>query len=124
MNKIEDLYWKIHYTLLDWRNEVKWAWQRVFRGYDDTAYWCLNDYLAKIINQVTFKLVNEGSGHPTKLTEKKWKNILNQISFGFGSYLEIQSGFYDEKDPEYKRLEREFQKGLELFCKYYNNLWD
>jgi hypothetical protein len=30
-------------------NEIKWAWQRVFRGYDDTIYWGFDGYLEQII---------------------------------------------------------------------------
>lgn len=117
--------YRLKYLLIEkpiW--EIKMAWQRVFRGYDDNANWDLESYLADIINKVTLHIAEHGSGHPDKLTEKKWKEILYQISFGFGSYIEMRSGVYSFRDKEYKRLEKEFKKGMELFCKYFPNLWD
>jgi inhibitor of KinA sporulation pathway (predicted exonuclease) len=30
-------------------NEIKWAWQRVVRGYDDRVYWGFDGYFLKII---------------------------------------------------------------------------
>lgn len=29
--------------------EIKWAWQRVVRGYDDRVYWQFDDYFIQII---------------------------------------------------------------------------
>ena len=29
--------------------EIKWAWQRVFKGYDDTVFWDLDVYFLRII---------------------------------------------------------------------------
>lgn len=104
--------------------EIKFAWQRVFRGYDDSANWNLETYLADLINKITLDMAENGCGYPNGLNEKKWKEILQQISFGFGSYLEMSSGVYSFKDKEYKRLEKEFKKGLKLFTEYYGNLWD
>ena len=117
--------YRLKYLLIEqplW--EIKLAWQRVFRGYDDTMSWNLETHLADLINKITLDMADNGHGHPDKLTEKKWKEILQQISFGFGSYMEMRSGCYTFKDKEYKRLEKEYKKGMELFAKYFPYLWD
>lgn len=124
MTKIEGLYWRIYYTVIEWKFEIRCGWQRLFRGYDDTVKWNLETHLANLIQEVTTWIAEKGSGHPCELTEEKWKEILQQISFGFGSYLEMRSGFYTYEDSEYKRLNKEFKKGMKLFSKYYGNLWD
>jgi hypothetical protein len=124
MTKIEGLYWRIYYTIKDWMYEVKWAYQRVFRGYDDLATWNLESHIAELVNKVTLDMADNSVGYPNGLTEKKWKEILQQISFGFGSYIEMRSGFYLSTDPEYKRLKKEFHKGMVLFAKHFGSLWD
>ena len=58
------------------------------------------------------------------MTEQKWKQILLDISFGFGSYLEIRSGNYLFNDKEFKRLKKEYENGLKLFIKWHQYLWD
>lgn len=124
MNIIEKIYWRTYYTIKDFIYEIKYAYQRVVRGYDDRITWGLEEELAKIINKVTFNLAENSYSYPNGLTEKKWKEILQQISFGFGSYIEMRSGMYTFKDKEYKQLEKDFKKGMKLFVKYYGNLWD
>ena len=108
MNKLIGLYYRIEFKLDRMMYEIKYAFQRVFRGYDDTVGWNLESHLADLINKVTLDMAENSSGYPNGLTEKKWKEILQQISFGFGSYLEMRSGVYLIKDVEYKRLNKEF----------------
>jgi hypothetical protein len=44
--------------------EIKYAWQRVFRGWDDKATWNLNYYLANIIPQILKELKKGKMGIP------------------------------------------------------------
>lgn len=105
--------------------EIKYAFQRVFCGQDETFWWDLESSLADLINKGTFEMAEKACGYPDKVgSEKKWKEILQQISFGFGSYLEMRSGVYTFEDKEYKRLEKEYKKGMELFSKHFGSLWD
>lgn len=57
--------------------------------------------------------------YPSDLTFKEWKKILKKIEKGFDLY------YVDDKvtwgSEENQKL---FQEALELFCKYYQNLWD
>jgi hypothetical protein len=124
MNIIEKIYWRTYYTIKDFIYSIKMAYQRVFRGYDDLAKWNLESHLAQEIKEVTFMMAQDSCGYPNGLTEKKWKQILLDISFGFGSYIEMRSGVYMGNEPEYKRLKKEFNKGMELFAKHYGSLWD
>lgn len=53
-------------------NEIKWAYQRVRRGYDDTIYWGLEDYLRQIIPAIEeFCLRNLKEKELMKLNPKR-----------------------------------------------------
>jgi len=110
--------------LKDIKYEIKFASQRVLRGYSDKDIWNFDEHIANVIKEVCFKLAHESMGHPMHLKEEEWKQTLLDISFGFGSYLEMRSGFYDVKDKEFKRLQKEYKKGLKLFIDNHEYLWD
>jgi len=117
-------YYRTQWIIRSFYLKIKYAHQRVFRGYDDNAKWDLSHTLAEIIRDVTYDMAENINVFPIKLGEKKWREILEQISFGFGSYLEMDSGNYLYTDKEYKNLDKDFNKGLKLFVKYYRDLWD
>jgi hypothetical protein len=117
-------FWSVYYWFSDIKFEIKYACQRVFKGYDDRSNWNLNAYYAEEINRGVLYMAEHSSGCPEELTPEKWKKILHQISFGFGSYLEMETGIYPYNDPEYKRLNKEFKKGMALFARWFPNLWD
>jgi len=124
---------------------IKYAWQRVFRGWDDTAVWDVNSYLNKLIPQLIKRLKEVGHGYPMemyegmtpideggweyskeddKLAVQKWDDILQDIIDGFEAAKEIDEKNLWNKDPEYTELNDKFEKGFNLFRKYYFNLWD
>lgn len=108
-------------------DKIKEKIQRATRGFSDLDVWNLDETLARIINEATFKLAEEHKGYPDQIkgmTDKKWTAILYQISFGFGSYLEMRTGIYSPKEMEFKRLARESKKGMELFKEYFHFLSD
>ena len=122
-DKLTRPYWRVSFIIKDWKYEVKWAYQRIIRGYDDRALWNLEYHLAKVIKEVTFQMAENSNGYPHRVgSEKKWKQILLDISFGFGSYIEMD--WFISNQKEYKVLDREFKKGMKLFAEYFKGLWD
>lgn len=107
-------------------NKIKWFIQRGKNGYADCDVWNLEEYVAKIIKESCFILAHNNVGFPDRLCKNKeeWKQILLDISFGFGSYLEMRSGIYNLEDIEFKRLQKEYKNSLKLFIKYHPELWD
>ncbi len=83
----------------------------------------LDEYIASEINKYTFRMSKNVRIPPKGMSKKKWEDILSQISFGFGSYIEMRSGAYTFVDKEYKRLDKEFKVGMKLFAKYFERLW-
>jgi hypothetical protein len=57
------------------RNEIKWAWQRVFRGYDNRIIWSLDYYLSEMLPVWLRELKQEKAGIPTVCFEEDdWDN--------------------------------------------------
>lgn len=122
---------------------LKWYWQRATRGYADCDVWSLDGYLSEIIPPVIRKL-KTGCGCPSELYDKekvndecwKWKKILEEIAQGFEAYRGLnemkyyvnkktEKGYEHSVDVEkQKNFQEKFDRGIELFVKYYTNLWD
>lgn len=115
----------------DKKYEIKWAWQRVIRGYDDRWYWNLDNQLQWIIPQCVRWLKKNHSGCPEKLYDKnrkgnecwEWEKILGKIAQGFEALKKIDNE-YLWRGEKYKKLNKEYQEGMKLFMKYFRNLWD
>jgi hypothetical protein len=123
---------------------AKWAWQRVFRGWDDRVTWSLDSYLSEMIPQWLEHLKATSSGVPmdfyeekdwtnpsSEITEtemelavKKFNSTLDEMSEGFLAYKRIQEESLWTNNPEYEGLNNKFNKGMELFVKYFSDLWD
>jgi len=115
----------IYYRIVEKIRDIKYAYQRARYGYDETANWDVADYFTPMLQKIIFNMAENKCGYPASLTQEKWTQILKQIAFGFGSLIEMDSGYYLLEDKaEYKRLEKEYKKGMKLFAKYYRNIWD
>ena len=109
-----------------WISNTKWrikaAFQRMFRGYDDSARWNLNDYVADIVIENTKWMEKNATGHPCNLKNmKEWKAILKKIRKGFEAYNKIK---YATLDDRTKILENQQEEGMELFIEHFDSLWD
>jgi hypothetical protein len=104
---------------------IKWAFQRVFRGWDDKSVWDINYFLTDILPPMIKKL--DKQGYPASLCkegltdeegERIWQDILNKIVLGFEAAERIQSF----KKNNYKEDIKLFREGLGLFTKYFFDL--
>lgn len=134
------------FFLREWYLEVKYFIQRGRRGYSDRDLWDFDSYLSEIIPPAVRHLAKNASGCPGETWDVKqvnnechvWKEILEEIAQGFeaatqikslsrfSKWLKTEEGFYDhkvEKEKD-KQLAAKFDKGMELFAKYFLNLWD
>ncbi len=102
--------------------KVKWAMQRVVRGYDDRLFWSLADYIDPMIVAHVRALrydKNMFSGYPHGLTEKKWNKVLDTILAGFVDEPEMGMS-----KKEWKKYLKNREKALVLLAFYWDNLWD
>jgi len=105
-------------------NEVKWFFQRIHKGWRDCDVWSIDYYLSTIIPQMVRHLRDTTHSYPYRLGEKRWKRILTTIAEGFEENQKIVNGDYILHTIQYKEASTKAKRGMALFIKYYNNLWD
>lgn len=103
--------------------KVRWARQRVTRGYSDLDSWNLNSFLSEVIASVTKDMRENGHGYPYSLTVDEWNQILTKIEAGFRAASQLYELDYTTAD-EAAALEATFREGMDLFSKWFHALWD
>jgi len=125
--------------------KIKYFIQRGKRGYSDRDLWDFRDYLCEIIPKGV-RRYKKGMGCPANLWDKeaknnechKWGETVEEIAQGFEAVKEmvdfrgcnyekrLENGAYIfEYDKERaKLLTQKFEKGMDLFKKYFMDLWD
>jgi len=121
-----------------WSDQIKYAWQRVFNGFDERAIWSIDYYIADLIVKLLTQFKNHHHGVPSdmfegmpyedeqyythseenwKIADEKWCNILQEIIDGFEEYLnsDIHYDCYKSK---------KFKKSFDLFKKHFVKFWD
>lgn len=99
-------------------DEIKYAIQRIKRGYSDRDLWDFDVYLANLIisGLKQFKQENN-SKEPTK-------KEIDLVIKGFKSNLKLIEGNISPKSKEGLTLYDEFYRGTEIFRQIFNSLWD
>ncbi len=127
--------------LSDLAREVKWAYQRVTRGWDDRVVWSVDEWLATIMPDILKKLKDTKYGIPyavfekheleedgnvseenQKIAEERWNNELDKMIAAFRISNKIED--YDLNSNEVEARRKVFERGMASFVKYYNCLWD
>jgi len=125
--------YSIWHILDDTMFEIKWGFQRMFRGYDDTAFWNLDRYLLDIILPVLTEYREHGNGIPIvdgfeeksfEEKEKEWNRILDTMINSFQMIKEDDENYSIHDKEWYEKHYAQIQEGLQLFAKYYQTLWD
>ena len=144
--KIKNIYYFFRYTIIrkidDWKYDVKWGCQRMFRDYDDPYVWNYYSENAKLAIKVLTHLKKHKHGFPGILLtkkkisqsegEKQWNDILDKMIKGWQALLKEDNVFYKtngtydrvKSDKKRKELLKIWERGMLLYVKYYQNLWD
>ena len=108
------------------KSRTKHLWQRITRGWDDSETWSLDYTTSKWILPRIKRLKEINFGHPSSLgSTEEWNEVLDKMILAFNINLEQWDD--DEnfpanlRDPILRR--KTMQEGLDLFAKYYNDLW-
>jgi len=113
--------------------EVKWAWQRVYRGWDDKALWGLDYWLIDKMLKLLPKFIEkpgvpgfcfedheDNSEEAFNIAQEKWACIIRQMIDGFEAGKEIvDSEFKVDFDDSHER----YHKGMEIFSENLFSLW-
>lgn len=98
---------------------IKYAYQRLTRGYDDRLFWDMQEYIDPMVVAFVKNLREHGHGHPSEMTQKKWNKVLDTILIGFVPEPEMGAG----KKVWAKWLNSR-NKALVLLAFYWDNMWD
>jgi len=91
--------------------------QRMTRGFDDSELWSLDITISKFILPRLIAFKKEHSGYPAKLNSgKEWNNVLDAMIKAFEWHA--NDSHLDAVIPSY------VTQGMNLFTKYFTNLWD
>jgi hypothetical protein len=121
----ENMFYDISNLIKNSRNQIVYAWQRVFRGFDDRMFWGVSNQLSPMMVKVMDWYIKNKSGYPASLTEKEWNSILKQIKEGFEADIKLDKmDFGKDWKRKWDRLEKKRKKGLMFFAKYYADIWD
>lgn len=102
---------RIGYALLG----VKYWWQRHTRGYDDLALWNPDHAIASYALPLLKEFRKNLNSHPDGIDEEAWDEAVDEMIFG------LEYVVRDEGSPaDAARADR----GLELFGKHFQSLWD
>jgi hypothetical protein len=110
--------------------EIKYAWQRVYRGWDDRVLWSIHDHLIDYLPVWLAWLRDNGMGYPADTTPEQWNEELSVMIAGFEAGRKMDDldwfidGDKDASDVEYKRLAAVFDKGIKSFSEHFFDLWD
>jgi len=101
------------------RRDVRYLWQRLTRGWDDSETWSLDYSLAKLILPRLKRFQEIRGGHPAEMTDQEWNDILKEMIGGFEFLASDDRWACPENDIRYQKA----QAAIELFSKYYLHLW-
>lgn len=133
-----------HMIVREIGQEIKWAYQRVVRGWDDRVVWSVDCWLNDIMPNILVKLKEDKVGIPLeffegmdhnenygytseqeKIAEELWHKELDKMITAFVVAKKLNDLEYNYKDKDQEELLMKlFNQGMDSFKKYYFNLWD
>jgi hypothetical protein len=107
------------------RNQVRWAWQRVHRGWDDRALWSLDTWLAGTLGAQLVAMADVAHGWPIpsgefEWTFESWTEALRVHGEGLLTYAEHD----DTLPPRSFDPTEVAQADLHWVADHLPNLWD
>lgn len=97
---------------------LKYALQRLTRGWDDRLLWDMSEYLDPMILATAKYHREQAHGYPAGVTKKKWYKALDIIIEGFGE----EPDWKDKK--KFNRYWKQREKAQVLLAFYWDDLWD
>lgn len=117
-SKINKAYRWIRYTDLRLKKRsVRFLYQRLTRGWSDEETWSMDGTFARFILPRLIRFKELHNGYPHDLSSKEWDENIQLMIDAFTFYAGE-----DRFDCMSKQFE-DAQVGLELFAKYYKDLW-
>jgi hypothetical protein len=116
---------RLKYILLEKPiREIKYAYQRVARGYDDSAKWGLYEFISRVSLPILKEYRNNGAGYPIMFNSREeWNVVLDKMISAFEIIIKDEY-WYGINKKTYKKDLKTIKEGLSMFSKYFMQLWD
>jgi hypothetical protein len=113
------------------KRDIRFLYQRLTRGWDDSDTWSLDYPIAKFILPRLVRFKDLTMGHPCSMTEEEWNAIIDEMIWGFKWIIEdnsshafdVKGSFNQELFDKHYAQEDRANAAMETFGKYYRNLW-
>lgn len=116
------MLWALKRRVLDSRREVKYAWQRVFRGWDDRACWSIDSHLSKHLGELLIAQAADAHGWPgTPWDFDTWVAALKENGEALLAYYNMD---LTDGEEEYDRVYPKTQDALRWVADNFATLWD
>lgn len=92
-------------------------------GFSDTETWSLYSPIAQFILPRLIRFREIAKSHPMELTSEKWDAILGEMIFAFDWSLTSDEKSENMSDDELAKNWKRYYIGIDLFSKWFRNLW-
>lgn len=136
--KVEDWFnYKLYAKLLNLYWEIKYAFQRALRGYDETDVFNLDQNLADRMVKILTEYRNCCDSYPSTMEKDEWIKIINQIIDGFSFFTSESDGTwgyaynlmkkdnidYNEAVILAKNVAEEKKNKIQLLINHFEHFW-
>ena len=91
---------------------IKWAYQRITRGWCDKDVWNLDCWFLDVVVPMLKHLKETKHGYPAYMTEEQWNHILDEMIMHFENCDENNSVNHNDKwDRYYNLMTKDYQNG-------------
>jgi len=120
---------EVNFSYSNIRRRVKYVYQYIFKDCPDEDTWNLNYNIAKYALPRLKRFKELLNSYPPKLTPEKWDKILDKMIFSLERIViddtdDLEYALSKKQDGSYRKYRKQVQEGLDLFGKYFLNLWD
>lgn len=93
-------------------------------GFSDTETWAFYSVASHFIIPRLIRFREIANGHPFGLTPEEWNAMLDEMIFAFDWAVNDEEDKYDHL-TEKERAEhwKRYDKGMQLFAKWFRHLW-
>lgn len=116
------MYQKVRSLFFNVNRRLKFAFQRAYRGYDDTVYWSLCYHLAHHIPTWVRNYQWMSVRNYYHADVQKHDQMLEDIAQGFEAAIDIMDCQFKSKEEE-DQLKKKFNRGMDTLRDNFFRLW-
>lgn len=120
--RVRDVYLRWRNRVTETPRTVRWAYQRVVRGWDDRSVWSLDSHLAKTLGQQLVRMSEIAHGYPGEsYPYDRWTADLKRHGEALLTYHRVQFDVYGD---EWEAIRRPACEALVWVGDNLGALWD